>query len=492
MLAWPDQPRLYEINTWVWLDALSRREGRRLGLADVPPHEWDRLAQLGFDGVWLMGVWERSPVGAAIARDHAGLQLDFRRALPDLTPEDVVGSPYCVRRYVVDQRLGGPPGLAAARVALERHGLRLLLDWVPNHVARDHPWVLEHPEYFVRGTAEDLASAPDGFFQAGSHVLACGRDPFFPPWTDVAQLDAFCPGLRDAAEAELLALAGQCDGLRCDMAMLVLNSTFARTWGARVGPPPAEEYWPRLIGAVKAEHPGFLFVAEAYWDLESELLLQGFDLAYDKRVYDRLRGHDAPGLLRHVEQQAGHQHRLLRFLENHDEARAAEVFGREPLRAAATALFTLPGARLVHEGQLAGRHVRLPVQLGRRPDEPSETALVELHDLLLRATAEPVFRHGHWQPCERAGWPDNRSYESLVAWVWSLGAERRLAVANLSARRSQGLVRVPFPDLAERRLRLVDRLTGEAYERDGQELVGPGLFVDLPPFGAHLLELRDA
>lgn len=490
MLAWPDQPRLYEINAWVWLDALSRREGRLLTLADVPPHDWERLAQLGFDGVWLMGVWERSPAGATIARSHAGLQLDFRRALPDLRPEDVVGSPYCVRRYVVDERLGGAEALAAARASLERHGLRLLLDYVPNHVARDHPWVTEHPGFFVRGTAEELARDPDGFFEAGGQVLACGRDPYFPAWTDVAQLDAFSPGLRDAAERELLALAAQCDGLRCDMAMLVLNTTFARTWGARVGPPPAEEYWPRLIGAVKAEHPGFLFVAEAYWDLEPELLLQGFDLAYDKRLYDRLRGHDAAGLLRHVEQQAGHQHRLLRFLENHDEARAAEVFGHEPLRAAATALFTLPGARLVHEGQLEGRHLRLPVQLGRRPDEPTETETLELYQRLLRATSEPVFRHGHWQPCERTGWPDNRTCESLVAWVWSLGQERRLAVANLSERRAQGLVRLPCPDLLGRRLHLVDELTGEAYERDGQELVGPGLFVDLAPFGAHLLALR--
>lgn len=490
MLAWPDQPRLYEINAWVWLDALSRREGRRLTLADVPPHDWHRLAQLGFDGVWLMGVWERSPAGAAIARDHAGLQLDFRRALPDLQPEDVVGSPYCVRRYLVDERLGGAQALAAARAALERHGLRLVLDYVPNHVARDHPWVSERPDFFVRGGPEDLERNHDGYFEAGGQALACGRDPYFPPWTDVAQLNAFSPELRDAAERELLALAAQCDGLRCDMAMLVINSVFARTWGARVGPPPAEEYWPRLIAAVKAEHPGFLFVAEAYWDLEPELLLQGFDLAYDKRLYDRLRGHDAAGLLRHVEQQAGHQHRLLRFLENHDEARAAEAFGREPLRAAATALFTLPGARLVHEGQLEGRHVRLPVQLGRRPDEPAESAVLELHETLLRATAEAVFRHGHWQPCERAGWPDNRTHEHLVAWAWSLGHERRLAVVNLSERRAQALVRLPFPDLHDRRLRLVDQLTGEAYEREGQELVGPGLYVDLAPFGAHLLELR--
>src|SRR5512146_1296622 len=114
MQTWPKSPLIYEINTWVWLEELSRREQRSLTLASVPDAEWDHIAALGFDAVWFMGVWERSPEGIRISMANEGLLADFRRALPDFTDRDNVGSPYCVRRYVVDAHLGGPQALAAA------------------------------------------------------------------------------------------------------------------------------------------------------------------------------------------------------------------------------------------------------------------------------------------------------------------------------------------------------------------------------------------
>jgi glycosidase len=161
--TWPARPVIYEINTWVWLNDLSRQNKRVITLDTVPVEQWDAIASLGVDAVWLMGVWERSPVGIRIANENAGLQADFRRALPDYTPADNVGSGYCVRRYVVDDHLGGPEGLAIARQMLAQRGLHLILDFVPNHVAQDHPWVFEHPDYFVQGTSEDLALAPGAF-----------------------------------------------------------------------------------------------------------------------------------------------------------------------------------------------------------------------------------------------------------------------------------------------------------------------------------------
>ena len=261
-------PFVYEINTWPWLDALGRRDGSTVDLASVPDAEWEAIAALGFDAVWLMGVWERSPAGIAIALENAALLEGFREALPDVTPADVVGSPYCVRDYVVDTRLGGPAGLAAAREALARHGLSLILDFVPNHVAPDHPWLQAHPEYFVRGDEADLERDPASFLRVGDLVVANGRDPYFPAWTDVVQLDAFSSELRAAATTTLRSLATQCDGVRCDMAMLMTNDVFERTWGARVGPCPEDDYWPTVIPAVKAARPDFLFIAEAYWDME--------------------------------------------------------------------------------------------------------------------------------------------------------------------------------------------------------------------------------
>ena len=151
-----EQPFIYEINTWVWLGELGRATEGNIGLAEVPGEEWDAIAALGFDAVWLMGVWERSPQGIRIANENVGLQADFLRVLPDYTLADNVGSAYSVHRYIVDAHLGGPEGLAKARHMLTQRGLRLILDFVPNHVAPDHPWAFEHPEYFVQGTQVDL------------------------------------------------------------------------------------------------------------------------------------------------------------------------------------------------------------------------------------------------------------------------------------------------------------------------------------------------
>ena len=111
-LCWPKYPSIYEINTWVWLAELSQKYRMVVDLSSVPAAEWDAIAGYGFDSVWLMGVWERSPAGVTIANQTASLLDDFRRALPDFHLEDNVGSPYCVRRYVVDQHLGGRHGLA--------------------------------------------------------------------------------------------------------------------------------------------------------------------------------------------------------------------------------------------------------------------------------------------------------------------------------------------------------------------------------------------
>ena len=196
MKTWPMHPIIYEINTWVWLRELGQKYQRPVNLASVPPEEWDQIASLGFDAVWFMGVWERSPAGIEISMRNHGLVEDFRRALPDFAVADNVGSPYCVRRYVVDKHLGGPRGLAAARKKLAARGLRLILDFVPNHVAPDHPWVSDHPDYFVQGSADDARNDPASFVEMGGTVFARGRDPYFPAWPDVLQLNAFQPGLR--------------------------------------------------------------------------------------------------------------------------------------------------------------------------------------------------------------------------------------------------------------------------------------------------------
>ncbi len=442
-----------------------------------------------------MGVWQRSPAGLEIARADPGLDAGNRAALPDLRDGDVIGSPYCVRDYVVDDRFGGRAALAAARAALDARGLGLILDYVPNHVAPDHPWTASRPECFVTGSDDDVRDHPDAFLRTPAGVLARGRDPYFPPWPDVVQLDAFSPALRDAVAATLDDIGGQCDGLRCDMAMLMTNEVFARTWGDRAGPAPAEEYWPALIARTKAARPDLLFLAEAYWDMEWTLQQQGFDLCYDKRLYDRLVHESAESVHGHLAGDPGYQERLLRFIENHDEPRAAATFGPAQARAAAVATLTLQGARLVHDGQMEGRRTRIPVFLGRGPDEPVDEDLRAFYRRLLRAVADSDLRTGDWRLCACEGWPDNDSHRRLVAWCWASGAApkgRHLVVVNLSDAPAQARVRLPWDDLAGTAWTLTDRLGGQRFDRDGSAMADDGLYVELDGWASHFLAFAPA
>jgi hypothetical protein len=424
--------RIYEINTAVFL------AGRRLEEID-----WAFVPDV--DAVWLMGVWERSPAGLEIALGEPGLMAGMRSALPDLRDEDVIGSPYCVRDYAVDARFGD---LAAARAALAQRGLKLILDYVPNHVAPDHPWLTSHPEYFIAGSEEDLVRDPASWLRVGSSIVARGRDPYFPAWPDVVQLNAFSPELREAVRALLERLAGMCDGVRCDMAMLMTNEVFSRTWGLQA---PAEEFWPTVV------HDNLIFIAEAYWDMEFALQQQGFDYCYDKRLYDRLAHEDAAAVHGHLEADPAYQERLLRFIENHDEPRAAPTFGPRA-RAAAVVMSTIPGARLYHDGQFDGYRTHIPVFLARGP--------VEARDEELRAFYEALV------PLQVRDWRLlDTDHPALVAWAFS----GHVVVVNLGDAEAWGRVRIAVDGT------LTDLLTGAGYERSGDQLV-----VGLPPWGAHV------
>ncbi len=490
MNSWPDRPVIYELNTAAWLHDVGRRAGKKSTLKNLSPWEWDRVTPTGVDAVWLMGVWQRSRVSANLALRSDEHMETFRTALPDLVDADVIGSAYSIRRYRVAGRFGGERGLAAARAALAERGVRLIVDFVPNHVGPDHPWLAKYPERFVQGTADDLASDPAAFLEVGKAVIARGRDPYFPPWPDVAQLNAFAPGMRTSAAKTLIDIAAQADGVRCDMAMLMLNDIFAQTWGDRAGAPPEQEYWSEVITAVRAEHPDFVLIAEAYWDLEWRLQQLGFDFCYDKRLYDRLLHEHASSVAGHLGADVEYQHRLVRFLENHDEPRVAAELSPEAERAAAVAVATLPGATLWHEGQFEGWRVRLPVFLRRRPDENVDDALSAFYLLLIGAAA--AVRRGDWALCAPTGWPDNHSYEQLLAWSWSDREHRAIVVINDAGAPASARIQMPWDDLAGRTWLLDDVLDGVRHERDGTELDAEGLYVELAPWQFHVLTVAPA
>jgi hypothetical protein len=328
---------------------------------------------------------------------------------------------------------------------------------------------------------------------AGKSIVARGRDPFFPPWPDTAQLNAFDPGLRSAAVATLNDIASQCDGVRCDMAMLMLNNVFGRIWANRVGSAPAAEYWREVIPRVRDQHPGFTFIAEAYWDLEWELIQNGFDYCYDKRLYDRLVHDSAEAVRAHLLADINYQRHLIRFLENHDEPRAAATFPPRKNRAAAVVLMTLPGAKLLHEGQMEGSREHLSVHLGRRPVEPIDEELRIFYRRLLDSVRDAQLRRGTWKLCEPEGWPDNQSCRNMVSWCWDSEGRRYIVAINLSDWKSEARIRVPWSDIRGRTLRFDDLLSGQRYSpRDGTEIVGQGLYVELEPWAFNFMSVVEA
>lgn len=495
MTKWPEKPFIYEINTAVWLNALSRQYNKTITLANVPDKALDDIAARHVDTVWLMGVWQRSKA----VRDSAlNYMHEYQPVLPDLTEDDVIGSAYAIGGYTVDPRLGGPDALASIRKRLHKRGLRLILDYVPNHVAVDHPWVTKHPEYMVQGTIEELADYADRFFavkqkDGTSLIIGHGRDPYFPGWIDTAQVNVFSLEYRKVVQQIMLDIAEQCDGVRCDMAMLVTNDVFQRTWGEHIDTPvPDTEFWHDIIPAVKKKHPDFKFIAEVYWDMEYEMIQQGFDFTYDKTLYDRIIESNPQRIREHLWADIGYQKRQIRFIENHDEPRAASSLGIERSRPGAVLVATLPGGVLLHDGQFDGRRVKLPVQIKRQPDETAHYALHSFYRSLLSETQHPIYQHGEWRMFE-LDWPhegvDTRN--NLIAYGWHLNDEFRLIVVNMTYVWSQAVVDLSaWPALKNSRWGLRDVLRDTYRFAEGDQLLRNGLTVALEGYEALILRFE--
>jgi hypothetical protein len=501
MPAAPPHRALYQVDTRLWLTELGARLGRPATFADLSDPEIVRFGAKGFDWVWLLGAWETGEAGRQVSLARDDWRREYRELLPDYREGDVCGSPFAIREYRVRAEFGGEAALAALRARLGRQGMRLMLDFVPNHVALDHPWAREHPEWFVAGTEEDLERDPASYVRVetagGPRVLALGRDPWFPAWPDALQLNYRHAGLRAAMLGVLENVAQHCDGVRCDMAMLLLPEVIARSWGDRARPsdgsePVDESFWPGAIERVHRRFPGFTFMAEVYWDLEWELQQQGFDYTYDKRLYDRLRALDAPAVRSHLLADAEFQRRSARFTENHDEPRAVEAFPPPIAQAAAVVSLLAPGLAFVHEGQLSGRRIRVSNHLSRRALERPDPDLELFHERLLACLRRDEVREGEWRLLEvDPAWDGNSTWDRFIAFEWSRGAHRLLVAVNYGASQSQCFVKLPHLEMGAW---LLDDLLDPPLEylREGHDLASRGLYLDLPPWGAHVFEMSRA
>jgi glycosidase len=485
-------PVLFEINTRVFLRRFDTKE-KRAALMDVPVSYWESLATKGVNAVWLMGIWKTCSTVIESCCFEEGLRKSYDKSLKNWRREDVIGSPYAIDCYEVNPAIGSTQDILAVKKVLNDLNIALVLDFIPNHFSADSCYIQTNPEIFLECDAAAYQQDVHTFFQNPKQpgkYFAHGRDPFFPAWTDTTQINYYSAEARAFMTQQMLKIAGLCDGVRCDMAMLVLNNIFQNTWGgilySHEGSRPESEFWQDAIAEVKLKHPGFVFIAEAYWDLEWDLQQLGFTYTYDKRLYDRLKSAPVRSINAHLKAEIKYQNKLVRFIENHDEERAVAMFGKEQSFAAAVIMATIPGMRLFHDGQWEGKKIKLPVQLGREPVENKQPSVELFYELLRTVTADELFHNGEWRLLETipssAG---NFHYENMLAWEWRLKDEHALVIVNYSVNFAQCRVRFEAPVKSGEFL-LRDVFNKDEYYRTADEVQKAGLYVELLPWHTHI------
>lgn len=478
-------PKLYEINTRVWLSKMNLR------LSEVPFSFFEELKAKGIDIIWLMGVWKNSEETTENYCFTPELIASYDKALKDWTKEDVIGSPYAIESYTVNPRIGNFDDILSLKKKLNSIGLKLMLDFIPNHFSAASPLLQSNPELFLQADDELMERDPFTFYrdEASGKIFAHGRDPLFSAWQDTVQVNFFNPEARKFLSEQIIKLIKYCDGLRCDMAMLPLNNVFSNTW---VGPinkqgltKPKEEFWTNIIITAKEKNPDFIFLAETYWDLEWDLQQLGFDFTYDKRLLDRLELKDIEGVKAHLKADMDFQNKSTRFIENHDEQRAAVKFGKFRSLAAAAVISTIPGMKLYYHGQFEGARIKLPLQLKREPLEKTSATAHRFYESLLQITNNDIFRYGTWVSLEpSSAGTGNETFRNFFAWMWVYGNSRRLILINYSEVTSQCRLKLNIDSESEI-IVLCDLLNERTFERYKKEIKNPGLFVELKAYGAH-------
>lgn len=492
---------MLQVDARAWVARTSRQAGRSVGLAEVDAADIARIADLGFELVWLTATWKIGSQSRRMWRDTAWLREARTTLLPDGTDDEIEGSPDAIADYMPPRGIGGEEGLRVLRRRLSEAGIGLILDFVPNHTATDHPWVRQSPEWYVQGSEDQRAADPDAYFEVrmdGRHLIAHGRDPNFLPWRDTAQLDYRRADTRRTIIQKLRDVATTCDGVVCRMAMLVLDDVFHSTWDERSVAPPGSlsanesgEFWWHAVTQVRAAYPRFLLIGEAYWDLEWRLQRLGFDYTFDKQLQDRLHAGDPAMTLGHLRADEEYQRRSLRYLEQRGETPVAAQVGLAEHRSMALTAATAPGMLLLTDGQMAGSRAQAWPQIGRDPAEPPDETVRDLYERLMRATGDEVFRLGQAVRIDlQAAWPGNVTHEGVLARLW-VGPHRhfRLVVVNLAPRAAQGYVPLMVPEFAGHEVHLEDLLGPHRYDRSGDDLLTRGLYLDLPAYGCHLFRI---
>jgi glycosidase len=483
--------KIYEINARILIKKFQANT-----LCEIPDNYWQDLAELGIKYIWLMGVWKIPETSVLKYCFESGLVNEYKNALHNWTEKDVAGSPYAIEDYEINPCLGkSNEELMLLKKKLNELGLKLILDFIPNHFNAESPLLKTNPEIFLPGDEFLLEDDPKTFFRSplvSTHILAHGKDPNFDAWQDTAQVNYFSREAKEFMKGRLLSVSKLCNGVRCDMAMLARSEVFANTWKrfAFTTRKSKSEFWKDAIGKIRKSNPKFLFIAEAYWNMEWDLQQLGFDYTYDKRLYDRLIEGNVNSIKDHFLAGADYQHKSLRFIENHDEKRALVTLGKEKSKAAAVLISTIPGISLFFEGQFTGKKIKLPVQLNREPYEETDEELQHFYEKLLSITKD--FEHGEyeWNMLETfPAWEGNFTNSNFLAWQISGMNKNYIVCINYGEHTSQCRIKPHFNSNKDE-IVFFDKLNNNEYTRETNDVKKNGLYVELCEYACHVFYME--
>ncbi|EOQ97605.1 alpha amylase, catalytic domain protein [Leptospira wolbachii serovar Codice str. CDC] len=413
------------------------------------------------DEIWFMGVWKNSPKSRSIARNMPELQPNYHSVKENLELEDIYGSPYSIFEYLPDPLVSKEKDLTNLYTNIKRLGKKLILDFVPNHIAIDSPLVDTNPNLFL--IANESVSSRNSFLHPNGNVYVHGRDPYFDGWTDTIQWDFSNPNVEKKHIEILKSIAKQCDGVRCDMAMLLLPDVFEKTHGKK-----SFYDWACVIQAVREEYPHFKFYAEAYWGMEDRLLSLGFNASYDKSMYDAFKNQNFNFISQNLRQNSGL--RNIRFLENHDEERAKHQFG-DNSHIYFSLLCATDCILLFHAGQEMGFTKKIPVQMIHTDEEKPNLNSIEFYERAFAVTAKR-------QENSMVFWPDYKEYNGRSVFVKSIETENITELFLWNEQTSEVSGWIPFQEGIQFQPSLTDIVTGNTYPQTKSE---QGIYFKLAP-----------
>jgi len=423
--GWMPELVLIARNAYVWLDQLSRRHGLEIRRLDqIPDTELDRLASWGITGLWLIGIWERSPASKKI-KELCG------------NPE-AAASAYSIYDMGIAERLGGEAALEKLRERAARRGMRLACDMVPNHTGIDSRWVIERPERFLSVpespfpnytfTGPDLSSDPrvgifieDHYYDRSDAAVVFkrldrrsgearyvyhGNDGTSFPWNDTAQIDYLNPEAREAVIQTILAVARRFSVIRFDAAMTLAKRHVQRLWFPEPGSGGdiasraergltkaefdrlmPEEFWREVVDRVAEEVPDTLLLAEAFWMMEGYFVRTlGMHRVYNSAFMHMLRDEDNTQYRQTIKEtlefDPGILQRYVNFLTNPDEETAIEQFGKgDKYFGVCLLMATLPGLPMFGHGQFEGFWEKYGMEYQRAyHDERPDVDLMARHE----------------------------------------------------------------------------------------------------------------